>query len=159
MPDASAWGTTIFCDDIRGEVGNKITLVGVYTGAIVVHGTFPFLMPKFGMWVKYFEARGVETATGHLQVWFPGDADPSFNMDMPLQLAREHAQSIDRSDPSVDIVVHLQVPILLSQVIIKEPGAIKVRVKLGEREIRVGAIDVEQAKIALNASNASQPPS
>lgn len=37
--------TTIFCDDIRQEVANKITLVGCYTTELLV-GRLPVTLPK-----------------------------------------------------------------------------------------------------------------
>lgn len=36
---------TQFCDDIRQEVGNKLSLMGVYNGALVVP-SFPFDLPR-----------------------------------------------------------------------------------------------------------------
>lgn len=36
---------TIVCDDIRQEVGNKVSYVGVYAGELIVP-TFPFTLPK-----------------------------------------------------------------------------------------------------------------
>ncbi|HJE71432.1 DUF6941 family protein [Pseudomonas oryzihabitans] len=35
----------LYCDDIRNEVGNKLTLVGVYQGALV-SAQIPALLPK-----------------------------------------------------------------------------------------------------------------
>lgn len=37
---------SIFCDDLRQEVGGKLTFVGVYTGALWV-SSFPTLLPRF----------------------------------------------------------------------------------------------------------------
>lgn len=36
---------TIFCDDIRHEVGNKRSLIGVYSGQLLV-STMPAILPK-----------------------------------------------------------------------------------------------------------------
>jgi hypothetical protein len=43
--------TTVFCDDIRLEVANKISLIGVYAGDILVN-KFPALLPKLCVWVN-----------------------------------------------------------------------------------------------------------
>jgi hypothetical protein len=37
--------TSIFCDDIRQEVGNKLSFMGCYTGQMFVH-EFPLTLPK-----------------------------------------------------------------------------------------------------------------
>jgi hypothetical protein len=42
---------TTWCDDIRQEVGGKLTLVGVYSGAMLV-GSFPITLPKLCLSVK-----------------------------------------------------------------------------------------------------------
>lgn len=36
---------TIFCDDLRQEVGNKVSYMGVYQGMMFVEA-FPFVLPK-----------------------------------------------------------------------------------------------------------------
>jgi hypothetical protein len=41
----------IFCDDIRLEVGNKLSLMGVLGGDLSVDADFPVLLPKFGIMV------------------------------------------------------------------------------------------------------------
>lgn len=42
----------IVCDDIRQEIGNKLTFVGVYQDQIIVSG-FPFTFPKLCFFVQY----------------------------------------------------------------------------------------------------------
>lgn len=37
----------VYCDDIRQEVGNKLTLVGIYSGGeLIFHIPFPAVIPK-----------------------------------------------------------------------------------------------------------------
>jgi hypothetical protein len=42
-------GHCVFCDDIRMEIGNKMSLMGVYSGVILFSGPPPAVMPKFGI--------------------------------------------------------------------------------------------------------------
>lgn len=50
-PDA--YGYTVFCDDIRVEVGNKFTFVGVYPGQFVLYAdALPVAIPKLAMSVN-----------------------------------------------------------------------------------------------------------
>jgi len=39
----------IFCDDIRQEVGNKLSILGIYEGDIVFSVPPPAALPKFGI--------------------------------------------------------------------------------------------------------------
>jgi hypothetical protein len=40
------YGVTIYCDDIRQEMGNKPSYMGVYTGQLIVQAEEPVLLPK-----------------------------------------------------------------------------------------------------------------
>ena len=42
-------GFTIYCDDIRSEIGAKTTLVGCYNGLMQIQGVMPVTIPKFGI--------------------------------------------------------------------------------------------------------------
>jgi len=42
---------TIFCDDIRHEVGNKLSYIGVYSGVLNVQ-SFPVALPKLCLAIK-----------------------------------------------------------------------------------------------------------
>lgn len=37
---------TIFCDDIRMEIGNKVSYMGVYRGTYEVNGPVPIVVPR-----------------------------------------------------------------------------------------------------------------
>lgn len=41
------FGYSTFCDDIRFEVGNKLSFIGCYNGTMMIEGELPLLMPKF----------------------------------------------------------------------------------------------------------------
>lgn len=42
---------TIFCDDIRYEVGGKFSLIGIYSGGLLVN-KFPVTLPKLCLLIK-----------------------------------------------------------------------------------------------------------
>ena len=48
MP-AERTGTCIFCDDVRLEVGNKISLMGIYSSEILFTAAPPTVIPKLGI--------------------------------------------------------------------------------------------------------------
>ena len=48
-------GYTIFCDDIRQEVGNKTSLMGVYGPEMFVNQPFPAAMHRMGFHIMYRE--------------------------------------------------------------------------------------------------------
>jgi hypothetical protein len=43
----------LYCDDIRNEVGNKLTLVGCY-GTDLLLNAFPIVLPKLALYVRAY---------------------------------------------------------------------------------------------------------
>ena len=43
--------SVIWCDDIRAEIGDKLSFMGVYTGAILVPSQ-PFTLARLGIWAR-----------------------------------------------------------------------------------------------------------
>jgi hypothetical protein len=149
-----SWGTTIFCDDIRAEIGGKVTLVGIYTGELVVHAPFPFMMPKFGLWINYFEVPGSISGDGKLHVTLPGDEKPSIETDIPMDQLRSQAlQKLHKADdPEVDRWAHLVMPLVFAPLVLRQPGRILVRMHFGESIIRLGALEITGAPSDGNES-------
>lgn len=53
MTDKRRWINVVWCDDIRHEVGNKPSLMGVYTSGLVVPA-FPAVLPRLGLWISVY---------------------------------------------------------------------------------------------------------
>src|SRR5712672_674322 len=101
MTDPVVRGFTIFCDDIRNEEAGKFTFVGVYDTAMFIQAEFPFLLPKFGMAVRYQEKVGAFTnEEARLRIFLPGDdeAQPSFEGVLPMQEIRQKVRTHPSSD-------------------------------------------------------------
>src|SRR5262249_10273063 len=88
-PDA--WGYTIFCDDIRVEVGGKLTYVGSYGGRMGVYGTFPCVLPKIFLGIVYYQHLGKVELPIKFWVFLPGDADekPSIVAEWPREAVEQ----------------------------------------------------------------------
>lgn len=50
---ANRWVQAVWCDDIRQELGNKPSLMGVYPGSLIPH-TVPAVLPRLGVWVTVY---------------------------------------------------------------------------------------------------------
>ena len=139
------YGWTIFCDDIRHEVGNKFSFMGVYKGDLIVHGAFPATLPKFGLAVSYrvyLDDARLEEVT--LAVYLPGDEDgnPSIKGAIPI------SEMVAKADPPSrggDTFREFQVVIVASPLTLKQSGRIKVRAIGGAGVIKLGSLRVEQA--------------
>jgi hypothetical protein len=47
----------LYCDDIRNEVGNKLTLVGCYDADLLLN-MFPTILPKFAVYARAYTPAG-----------------------------------------------------------------------------------------------------
>jgi hypothetical protein len=148
-PDA--FGHTIFCDDIRVEVGGKITYVGSYGSRMAVHGSFPFSMPKLALAIFYSQRFSNVVLPIKFWIFLPGDAEdkPAVIAEMPddyvkAQIA-EGAEFAQKHGPQMAFAtVHTQFG--FAPFIVSQPGFLKVRALRGDRLIRLGSLDIVPAQ-------------
>lgn len=140
------YGHTIFCDDIRQEVGNKASYMGIYRNNIRISDNLPILLPKFCMAIHFCYPGGIPPAPIEIRVFVPGDADdkPTFSGFVPddefhkAQFA-DDVPAEDQHFLSVNFLV-------LSPFMLKDTGRIKVRAYVDGEETRLGTLAVEQVK-------------
>jgi hypothetical protein len=143
------YGYTIFCDDIRVEIGGKLTYVGAYQATMIVQGTFPLLLPKFAMHFVYMQRRPNVVPPTKIIVVTPGttEENPAISIEIPEAAA---LQSISNSETIAGkigtdtVYAAMQGPIMLTNFVIAEPGQIKVRAIRGDQFIRLGSLKVLQ---------------
>jgi hypothetical protein len=104
----------IICDDIRHEIGNKITLVGIYDDAINVSGVVPepqkALRLKLGFYIRFQKEKN----------------DPEFDQ---FELTIRHNEreigralgSVSLADPTKNIVLALA----LDPILVPGPGQLQ----------------------------------
>jgi|SRR5215510_10032118 len=148
MTDPILRGYTIFCDDIRSEVGGKTTFVGTYDGVLFIHGEFPFVLSKFGMAIRYEEQKGAFTnEEAKLRIFLPGDEGNKASIEslLPMQDARKNARPLPDDNPSEIKYVAVGANLILSPLVIPKAGTIKVRVQCGEETVKLGSLVVTKA--------------
>jgi hypothetical protein len=82
-----------FCDDIREEVGGKLSFMGIYSNDMIVPG-FPFVLPKLCIAVNVVSS--IEAPVEHLQINLCQDG-----FDSPI-IATDPFQPPPRPDASDD---------------------------------------------------------
>ncbi len=140
------YGYTIFCDDIRHEVGGKISIIGVYSGVMLTQAEFPLVLPKFCFNIHFFQAKAKVRSDCRINVFFPGDKEeePSMITEFP-QLSEKSIEKASERSPlpkSKQGYLVLRSSIILSPVTISRPGEINVRVIHGDSTINVGKLSV-----------------
>lgn len=137
------YGWTIFCDDIREEVGGKSSFMGVYQGILILNSVFPVAMPKFAMSVNYRIFHGDTRLDDiDLKVFLPGDdeANASFSTMIPVS---ELFADFETPIPDEGSFAQISFGIILSPMILKEAGKIKVRGTGGAGLIKLGTLKVQ----------------
>jgi len=138
---------TLFCDDIRQEVGGKLTYVGAYAGSLLV-SSFPAVLPKFCVAVSVV-AQSLEPGSGLVLRILRDDtvlAERSFDaaaLGDAVQALQGDAESL-----AGDRVQVLNSFFVFSPFEIAGPCALRVRAQLGDEELRGVGLRIEQLPAA-----------
>ena len=147
LDGADFYGYTIFCDDARHEVGGKLSLIGIYTERMFVHGEFPFLLPKFALYVTCVQRHRALKHISKFVVFLPGDEDdekPSIESNYGES---NFGEAIDRAkrEPTEHGVFRASTLISITPLVIPKPGYIRVRaIRDDDQMIRCGILPIEQ---------------
>lgn len=145
------FGFTIFCDDIRQEIGNKFSYMGVYQGVILVP-QFPAIIPRFGIAITFWEPKALALTRDFavpITVFLPGDAldKPSMSGEIPadheqIQGAFNSSQALP-DDDDIPSLLMVNLNISMSPLVIQKPGRIKVRGDYKGETVKLGSIRIE----------------
>jgi hypothetical protein len=136
-----AWGFSLFCDDIRAEVGGKISVMGIYQADMIFTQDPPIVLPKFAILVKYYETPGVFTDDVVLKVFFPGDEKDAPTLAIPIP-----RQSMQIGEPQYEMeegqehVFSLAAPVVMAPFQVTKYGFLKVRAACGDAVTNLGSL-------------------
>ncbi len=146
------FGDTTFCDDIRFEVGNKSSFIGIYNGVMFFPETvpFPIAVPKFCMNVRVFLPSDIKADQIELAVYFPGDKEdaPSFKQTIDLPPRQKAVEDMNMSEARAVFGA----PLIFSPMQLLSVGAIKVRANINGEIIRLGSLFIRTQPIATPAA-------
>lgn len=141
----SPFGSTIFCDDIRHELGGKVSYIGIYSGSINFSQPLPRTLSKFGFAIRYSERPSESTEDVTIGIFLPGDPEdaPSTKFGLPIQEMRSQSPDPKILQTGEDPVATMIFHIVMENLSIKEEGRIKVRAYRGDLEVRLGTLFVQ----------------
>jgi hypothetical protein len=154
-------GFTIFCDDIREETSGKISFIGAYDTAMVIHVAFPATLPKFGFHIRIYEPANVAVERDfpiEIGIYLPGDAadEPSLSNVLPAdpQAARTELANLPwRPTGERPLLARITLNWIVSPLVLKEPGTIRVLANYKGDILRCGALQVIPATAVAPVSN------
>jgi len=129
-------GYTIFCDDIRNEVGGKLSYMGIYGNELIVNAALPAALPKLclSIAIRFYRAEG-QPAPMTLKVFVPWE--DSAIIEAPLEFS-DAIQWGDEAEATGYVQVNAN--LTLGNFAIQQEGYLKVRAYSGDTEYKLGAL-------------------
>ena len=165
LPTPDAFGHSIFCDDVRMEIRGKLTFVGCYFGAMYVHSDFPIVIPKFCISVNYWQRKNHLVLPVVFLAFLPGDSEDRASVEFgtteqlteeALEQQRRVAIESGLQDPQYEYSA-IATQIALANLTISQPGSIKVRVRRGDKLLRIGSLRIHGVSNTTSAQQAAPP--
>lgn len=151
QPSQNVRGYTDFCDDVRHEIGGKLTLVGVYGSSMLIHEPFPATLPKLCLSITYFERVNAISGPVQVRIFLPGNRadEPDMELTLPIESMRRDAQIaghnnkvLERPEEGEPTLI-ARFPIVISPFEIEEPGNLRVRVVADGKVFRFGSLNID----------------
>jgi hypothetical protein len=148
-----AWGFALFADDVRPELGGKLSLMGMYQSDMLFPSriALPITLPKLVVMIMYYEVHGASDADITFRISYNETTNVLADIPMPRAgIARGHEQVFKQNsegDPKEDRerVFNLRIPIALSPFHIERMGRLRVRAHYSDGKVlRLGSIGLKQ---------------
>lgn len=143
-------------------MGGKLSVMGIYqTDMIFPVSNFPLTLPRFGILIKYYEMPGDFAEDILVRVFLPGDSKDHPTVMLPFGRAALIAttpQPLNELEEDQQRVFNLTYPIILSPLVIKQEGFVKVRVVCGARTTNLGSLMMRLARPEDNIPGFPPPP-
>ncbi len=139
--ERNSWGFSLFCDDIRAEVGGKFSVMGVYQTDMIFQQEPPFTLAKFAILVKYYELPDIFHEDITMKVYLPGDNkdSPTLAMPIPRQSLRMGEAPYELEEGQ-ERLFNLTLPIMFSPLLVSKEGFLKVRAVCGDIITNLGSL-------------------
>lgn len=139
--------STIYCDDIRQEVGGKLSLIGVYNTVLYVP-QFPVTLPKFWILATHVSPSSERLKTLKMRVF--KDNEPLADLDATPehldQLANPREPVVPLPDGSKRVVSsHMHV--CFSPLVLDRPCVLRVAAITDKGEVRGLGLQVQQQPV------------
>lgn len=134
------YGMTIFCDDVREEVGGKKTFVGCYLDVMKFLEPYPVLIPTFVMHatiLEPFEDANVPMNVKVIYEKLDGQEIVMFDADLPV----DRAEAVVKHDQESLLASILSLK--ASPMIFDADGKIKIRGFRGGEAFRFGSLRLQ----------------
>ncbi|MGY5776566.1 DUF6941 family protein [Rhizobium sp. LEGMi135b] len=138
------YGYCIFCDDVRTEIGEKLSFIGVYSGVLMLP-EFPISLPKFCVHVNLITLATEPYRSIVLRCIAPGDRQPLLEERLDaaqLSEQREVMEDAEASDIPINVVVGAS--LVFSPLRLRQPGLLTVSAIIDDKPAEIASLRVVQ---------------
>jgi len=140
------YGYSIFCDDIRGEAGGKLSFIGCYNAMLYVAPPFPVILPKFCVHMHIFSPATHPYESVFARCYIPDQIEPIADepIDVP-SLSDQRALLLNLpTNDGVPPYIVIATSLVFAPLELSGPGVINVRALIngGPGEIHLGSLTV-----------------
>jgi hypothetical protein len=150
-----AWGFALFCDDVRAEVGGKLSLMGLYQADMFLpdSSSAPFVLAKFVVTIFYYEIHDALQEDVTFKIIFDDSDEAKVVAEVPvlrrdIAAARAQAQTTLTSSENPEDSERLfsvRMPVTLSPFVAEKMGRLRVRAHFSDGKIlKLGSIGLKQ---------------
>lgn len=135
---------TLFCDDIRHEVGGKLSFIGVYSGGLFVPA-FPVTLPKLCLSVKIVTPADAPIKVLNLRVLRDEEILQEIALDEEQLAAASDSAEEMTEEQRKERVQMAQFMLAFSPIQFEDACTLRVRVQTEDGELHGMALKVDQA--------------
>jgi hypothetical protein len=145
-----AWGFALFGDDVRVELGGKLSLMGTYQADMFFPNNMPLpiILPKISIVVMYYEIQGSIQEDMSFKVTY--GPERTLLADVPvsrkdIEGETQSPVSTDENTEDAERIFNIRMPINLSPFRVDKMGRLSVRLHYSDGKIlRLGSLGLKQ---------------
>lgn len=147
----------VYCDDIRHEVGNKQSYIGVYSGVLIVP-SFPVTLPKLCIAITAITPankpfgklvfRVMREDIVIIESVIPGEGLAT--QETIIEGIKNHEMDVRNSEPDLEKIIKASLHFVLSPFVIDSPCVLKIRVETESEVLKGSGLRIEAAQVENN---------
>lgn len=147
-------GHVTFCDDIRDEVNGKHSIIGTYGSEMIVYGEAPVRIPTLAILISYRDDPDTLPKKITLRITREGtETEVMLEAEIAMpELPPELNFALTEDDPDSKAFAELRTVARYAGMELTENCKIKVRVHIGDDEVRLGTLRVRLAPLPSTQS-------
>jgi hypothetical protein len=135
------YGYCIFCDDIRTELGEKLSFMGVYNGILFLP-EFPYTLPKLCAHINLVTPASEPYKSIVVECFAPGDDAPLMreNLDTLHLDEQSSTEASANGTGSIDVVVGAS--LIFSPLRLRRPGLLTVKAVIDGETVDISSLRI-----------------